>query len=274
MYLEYWGLKEMPFENTPDPKFFYRSKQHEEALSRLQYVVQSRKGAGMLTGVFGCGKTVLAKTLLAGLRHRNYQIAFISNPQLKAVELLRAIARYLGGENLPSKFSDMSSDYFLEVIEGILINNAKDGRETLVIIDEAHVITDLEVLEELRLLLNFQLENRFLLTLMLMGQPELRERIAKTKQLLQRIAISYDLGPLSKEAVGGYVEHRLAVAGASASRQIFSPEAVEIIRTISGGIPRRINHICDLSLLIGSAANSKTINGQTVEEAASSFEVG
>lgn len=272
MYLEYWGLKEMPFENTPDPKFFYHSRQHEEGLSRLRYVIDNRKGAAMLTGVFGCGKTVLARTLLAGLRHRSYQIAFITNPQLKAVELLRAIARHLGGENLPYKFSEMSSDYFLEVIEDILVNNTKDGRETVVIIDEAHVITDLYVLEELRLLLNFQLENRFLLTLMLMGQPELNERIAKTKQLLQRIAISYNLGPLSKEVVGSYIEHRLAVAGAS--RRIFNPEAIEIIHTISGGIPRRINHMCDLSLFIGSAGNSKTINKEIVEEAASSFEVG
>src|SRR3989338_5978012 len=107
MYLEYWGLKEMPFENTPDPRFFYHSSQHEEGLSRLQYVVDNKKGAAMLTGVFGCGKTMLAKTLLSGLSRRNYQIAFITNPQLKAVELLRTIARYLGAENLPSKFSDM-----------------------------------------------------------------------------------------------------------------------------------------------------------------------
>jgi len=270
MYLEYWGLKEMPFENTPDPRFLYLSSQHEEGLSRLRYVVDNRKGAAMLTGVFGCGKTVLAKTLVAGLLQRNYQIAFITNPQLKAIELLRTIARHLGGENLPSKLTDMSSDYFLEVIENILINNAKDGRETLVIIDEAHVITDLDVLEELRLLLNFQLENRFLLTLILMGQPELQERVTKTKQLLQRIALNHHVGPLSEEEVAAYMRHRLAVAGTS--RQIFNPEAAKIIYRISGGIPRRINHICDLSLLISSAGNSEVINKQIVEEAASSFE--
>jgi general secretion pathway protein A len=271
MYLEHWGLKEMPFESAPDPRFFYHSSQHEEGLSRLHYVVDNRKGAAMLTGVFGCGKTVLAKTLLFELYQKNYQIAFIANPHLKAIELLRAIARYLGGENLPSKFTEMSSDYFLEVIEGILVNNARDGRETLVVIDEAHIITDQEVLEELRLLLNFQLENRFLLTLILMGQPELQERIAKTKQLLQRIALGYHLGPLSKKEVIEYIKHRLNVSGAS--REIFDPEAVLSIHRISGGIPRRINHIADLSLFVGSASKSKIIDKEVVEQAMASFKI-
>ena len=271
MYLEYWGLKEMPFENTPDPKFLYRSSQHEEGLFRIHYVVDNRKGAVMLTGVYGCGKTVLAKTLMAGLQQRNYQIAFVSNPQLKAVELLRSIARYLGAENLPAKFSEMSADYFLEVIERILLNNAKDGRDTLLIIDEAHVITDLDVLEELRLLLNFQLENRFLLTLILMGQPELHERIFQNKQLLQRIALSHHIGPLSENETSAYIDHRLSVAGSS--RQIFDPEAVKIIYRNSGGIPRRINHLCDLCLFIGSTNNSKIIDKQAVEDAVTSFEL-
>lgn len=271
MYLEYWKLKEMPFENTPDPKFFYSSSQHEEGLSRLNYVVENRKGAAMLTGVFGCGKTVLAKTLISSLHQRNYQIAFVTNPQLQAVELLRAIARYLGMENLPYKFSEMSTDYFLEIIENTLINNAKDGRETLVVIDEAHIITDLNVLEQLRLLLNFQLENRFLLTLLLMGQPELQERVAKAKQLLQRIALSCYVGPLSEREVGEYIQHRLSVAGAS--RQIFSAEAIKLIYKLSGGIPRRINHICDLCLLMGSTTNSNNINEQMVEDASASFTI-
>ncbi|MEK6732134.1 MAG: AAA family ATPase [Candidatus Omnitrophota bacterium] len=271
MYLEYWGLKEMPFENTPDPRFFYHSSHHEEALSRLRYVVNNNKGAAMLTGVFGCGKTAILRALVTGLQQRSYQTAFITNPQLKAMELLRSIARYLGAEGLPFKFSDMSSDYFLEVIERILINNTKDGRQTLVIIDEAHVITDLDVLEELRMLLNFQLEDKFLITLILAGQPELQERISKTKQLLQRMAISYNIGPLSETEIDGYINYRLSVAGAS--RQIFEPEAIKIVHKVSGGIPRRINHICDLSLFIGSANNFKVINGQVVEDAVSSFEV-
>jgi len=271
MYIEYWGLKELPFENVPDSRFFYHSAQHEEGLSRLQYAVENKKGAAMLTGIYGCGKTVLAKTLLAGLKRRNYQIAFIDNPQLRAVELLRSIARHLGAEGLPNKFSDMSVDYFLEVIENILINNSKDGRETLLVIDEAHVITDLDVFEQLRMLLNFQSENRFLLTLILMGQSELQERVAKIKQLLQRIVLSFHIGPLSEEETGNYISHRLSVSGASA--QLFEPDAVKSIFKASGGIPRRINHICDLCLFVGSGNNSKSVDSGIVETTMSSFEV-
>lgn len=265
MYLEYWGLREMPFENTSDTRFFYRSAQHEEGLSRLLYVVQNRKGAALLTGVFGCGKTVVGRALINSLNKNIYQIAFVTNPHLKAVELLRAVARLLGGENLPEKLNEMSSDYFLEVIGKILTNNAKDGKETLVIIDEAHVITDLEVLEELRLLLNFQLEDRFLLTLILMGQPELDERIHKTKQLIQRIALGHHLGPLSEDEISEYIKLRLDVAGCS--RKIFEDSAIKVIAQNSGGIPRRINQICDMSLLTGCVNKATAINGDVVSEA-------
>lgn len=265
MYLEYWGLKEMPFENTSDTRFFYRSAQHEEGLSRLLYVVQNRKGAALLTGVFGCGKTVVGRALINGLNKNIYQIAFVTNPHLKAVELLRAVARLLGGENLPEKLNEMSSDYFLEVIGKILTNNAKDGKETLVIIDEAHVITDLEVLEELRLLLNFQLEDRFLLTLILMGQPELDERIHKTKQLIQRIALGHHLGPLSEDEISEYIKLRLNVAGCG--KKIFEESAIKVIAQNSGGIPRRINQICDMSLLTGFVNKVPAITGDVVSEA-------
>ncbi len=265
MYLEHWGLKEMPFENTPDTRFFYRSAQHEEGLSRLLYAVTNKKGAAMLTGVFGCGKTVVGRALISSLNKNIYQTAFITNPYLKSVELLRAVARLLGAENLPEKLSEMSSDYFLEVIGKILSNNAKDGKETLVIIDEAHVITDLDVLEELRLLLNFQLEDRFLLTLILMGQPELDERIHKLKQLIQRIAIGYHIGPLSDEEISKYIRHRLEVAGCG--KDIFKDSAIKIVHQNSGGIPRRINQICDMSLLTGFIVKAQVIDDAIVNEA-------
>lgn len=271
MYFGYWGLTEMPFENTPDPKFLYHSPQHEEGLSRLAYVLENNKGAAMLTGIFGCGKTVLVRTLVSNLSSRNYQVAFISNPQLTVIELLRSIARNLGAENLPNRLSDMSCDYFLEVIEKILVNNYKDSKGTLVIIDEAHVITDMAVLEELRLLLNFQAENRFLLTLFLMGQPELHDRIVMVKQLLQRIALSHHLGPLNEEETAHYIAYRLSVAGAT--RKIFNESSLALVYKISGGIPRRINHICDLCLFIGATAKVEIINEEIVENAASSFEV-
>lgn len=271
MYQEYYGLKEMPFENTPDPRFLYYSPQHEEGLSRLLYVVEQRKGAGMLTGVFGCGKTVLARALFNTLNKNVYQTAFINNPHLKSVEFLRAVARQLGAENLPEKITEMSTDHFLEVINNILLNNAKDGKETLVIVDEAHVIDDAEVFEELRLLLNFQLEDRFFLTLLLMGQPELKERVHKNKQLVQRIAMGYHLEHLSKDEVPKYIDHRLKVAGGN--RDIFTDDAIGLIFTNSGGIPRRINQICDMSLVTGFSKKADKISGEIVSEAVDSLGV-
>ena len=271
MYEEYWGLSEMPFENTPDPRFLYYSPQHEEGLSRLLYVVERRKGAGMLTGIFGCGKTVIGQALFNALNKNIYQIAFINNPHLKSVELLRAIARQLGAEKLPEKITEMSTDHFLEVIGNILVNNVKDGKETLVIIDEAHVIDDMEVFEELRLILNFQFENRFLLTLLLMGQPELREKIRKNKQLAQRIAVGYHLEPLSKKEIGGYIAHRLEVAGRK--RFIFTEQTLKPIYENSGGIPRRINQICDMSLITGLNYEAKIIDEKIVNEAVESIGV-
>ena len=271
MYEEYWGLSEMPFENTPDPKFLYYSPQHKEALSRLLYIVEQGKGAGMLSGVFGCGKTVLGRALFNRLNKNVYQIAFINNPHLKPVELLRAIARQLGAENLPEKITEMSKDHFSEVIGDILLNNVKDGKETLVIIDEAHVIDDLDVLEELRLLLNFQAENRFLLTLLLMGQPELKERIHKNKQLSQRIALGYHLEPLSKEETANYMTHRLQVAGGGSA--LFAENCVEPVLENSGGIPRRINQICDLCLATGFQKKADRIDREIVREAVDSLGV-
>lgn len=230
MYEEYWGLKESPFENTPDPRFLYYSREHDEGLSRLLYAVERKKGAAMLTGVFGCGKTVLARVLLTRLNKNIYQVALINNPHLKSVELLRAVARQLGAENLPEKLTEMSTDHFLQVIEEIIVNNVKDGKETLIVIDEAHVITDNDIFEELRLLLNFQSETRFLLTLILMGQPELAERIKKNKQLAQRIAIGYSLGPLNEEETGNYVVHRLEVVGGGINKSLIRRQSNPFFR--------------------------------------------
>lgn len=271
MYEKYWEIAESPFENTPDPRFLYYSKEHEEGLSRLLYAVERGKGAVMLTGIFGCGKTVLARTLLSKLNRNIYQIGLINNPYLRSVELLRSIARQLGAENLPEKLTEMSADHFLEVIERILLNNIKDGKQTVIIIDEAHVIKENDIFEELRLLLNFQFENRFLFTLVLLGQPELAERVKQNKQFVQRIAIGYGLGPLSEDETGKYIEHRLKVAGAK--RKIFDPLAIKPIFDNAGGIPRRINQICDLCLMTGFNYEAQMVNEKIVNEAVASLGV-
>ncbi len=272
MYEAYWGLTDKPFENTPNPKFLYSSKEHEEALFRLLYVVEQKKGAAMLTGIFGCGKTVLGRALLGKLNKNIYRIAFITNPYLKSVELLRTIARQLGVTELSDRMSEMSSDAFLQRIEEVLINNSQDGKETLVIIDEAHMIRDDDIFEELRLLLNFQTEEKFLLTLILMGQSELLEKIRKNKPFAQRIAIGYHLAPFDLQDTQNYIEHRLKIAGAK-NPYLFITEAVSSVFENSGGIPRRINQICDMCLLAGYNAGAKMIDRKIAEDVVASLGV-
>lgn len=270
MYEEYWKLKEKPFENTPDPRFFYYSAQHEEALSRLTYAIKERKGMVMLTGVFGCGKTLLAETLLEGLGKGSYRVALITNPQLEYAEFLRTIATRLGATGLPTKKTELLTDFLLDTLGEILENNMNDGKDSVIIIDEAHVIEDKKIFEELRMLLNFQRKDRFLLTLLLLGQPELRKNIDNIKQLSQRIAIRYHLDRLSKEDTENYIVHRLKIAGRI--DPIFSPAATELIYQQSGGIPRRINHICDMSLLTGFGKRVDKIDEEIVKEVVSDLE--
>ena len=269
MYEQYWGLKEKPFHNTPDPRFFYRSRQHEESLTRLIYAVKEQMGAAMLTGIFGCGKTFIGQALLEEISTDRYKVAFITNPQLEYVELLRAIVRNLKEIELPSKKTELSADYLLETLSTILNNNMRDGRDTIIIIDEAHIIKDERIFEEVRLLLNFQLRDRFLLTLLLFGQPELLPMIESNKQLEQRIAIKCHLGALSENETKEYVLHRLAVAGRTEA--LFGEDAYKLIYEHLGGIPRRINKICDLSLLSGYGKGASIINSGIIEEELASF---
>lgn len=270
MYEEHWGLSEKPFENTPDPRFFYLSPQHEEGLSRLFYAVTEGKGAAMLTGIFGCGKTLLGRKLLKELDRDIYKIAFITNPYLTYEELLMYIIYKLGGKDLPTNKSEVLVNVILERLNEILENNMRDGKKTVVIIDESHVIKDSRVWEELRLILNFQLEDRFLLTLLLLGQPELKELIDANKQFVQRIAVKCYLGSLSEKETREYILHRLAVAGTN--RPIFKNEVYKIIYKKSGGIPRRINHICDLALFSGFGKSLSMIDEDLIKDVSTDLE--
>ncbi len=270
MYEEYWGLTEKPFENTPDPRFIYFSPQHEEGLSRLLYVVREGKGSGMLTGIFGCGKTLLGRTLLKELDKDIYKTAYIANPYLSYEELLMHIVYNLGGKDLPERKTEVLVNVVIERLSRILEDNMRDGKKTVIIIDEAHVIKDRQVWEELRLILNFQLEDRFLLTLLLLGQPELKELIDANKQFVQRIAVKCHLGSLNEEETKKYILHRLSVVGRSQS--IFTDEAYKLIYKKSGGIPRRINHICDMALFSAPGNNLFRIDEDTIKDVAGDLE--
>jgi len=259
-------LTKKPFENTPDPEFLYRSNQHEEALARLLYAISERKGAAVLTGVFGCGKTVLGQALLRELSEDRYRIAFINYPMLSHIEFLLAVAKSLGSHDLPTKKTEVLINFVLDSLNNVLLNNIRDGKDSIIIIDEAHIIEDTQIFESLRLLLNFQLPDRFLLTLILFGQPELREKIELNKQLEQRIAIKSHLANLDLEDTIGYIIHRLKVAGTELP--VFSRDAMEFIYEHTGGIPRRINRLCDICLLSGFGKNLSHIDKTLVLEEA------
>ena len=266
MYEKYWNLKEKPFKNTPDPDYLYCSREHEEAIARMMYTIDEDMGGAVLTGVFGCGKTVISQVLCVRLSSDKYQVAYINNPQLDYIDLLRAIVRKLKPVELSSNKRELSTDALLEHLENILVNNANDGKKTVVIIDEAHIIKDENIFESLRLLLNFQLKDRFLLSLLLFGQPELKQSIQNNKQFEQRLAVKCNIGPFDQENTSAYVLHRLS-RSQNRERVIFTTDALKTIFDYSHGIPRRINRICDLSLLVGCGSQLDSIDSNVVLEA-------
>ncbi len=260
MYNEYWGFKEKPFENTPDPRFFYCSTKHEEALMRLLYAVKERKGAAMLSGEYGSGKTLLSRVVLAKLLSDDdhYKVALIVNPAIPKDELLSEIVYQFGAEVTKQD----TKSVLLHKLNDILYRNRSSNRHSVIIIDEAQTIEDEPALEELRLLLNFQLNEVFLLTLLLIGQPELRDKIDRLPQFSQRLAIRYHLYTLDSNETKEYIRHRCRIAGRE--ELVFSDSAMELIYNVSKGIPREINNICDLSLVIGFGEKAKLIDEATV----------
>ncbi|MFH1678397.1 MAG: AAA family ATPase [Candidatus Omnitrophota bacterium] len=274
MYEKYWNLKEKPFQNTPDPRYLYLSAQHEDALMKLSYVVAQGLGCGMLTGVFGCGKTLLGRVILNDLGKDRYRCAFITNPCVsEPAELLRAIVRGLSPQPLPEKKTELLADPLLEKLNSIFLDNIREGKGNIVVIDEAHTIEDVKLFEEMRLILNFQLEDKFLLTLLILGQPELKDKIENLKPLDQRVAVRCHLVALNEEEVGKYIQHRLKVAGRedSADNSIFNHEVIKIIFQHTGGIPRRINTLCDLVLMSAFAKKVIKIESDLIKSVIKDF---
>ncbi len=264
MYEAYWKLREKPFENTPDPRFIYYSRKHEEALSRMLYAIRERKSAAMLTGECGSGKTLLSRILLEELSSAQYQSVLIFNPRVPAFEFIKEIASQLNGDM--ASLSSMTDvfHYFNEV----LYRNENDNKRTVIVVDEAQALLE-DSFEELRLLLNFQLNDKVLLTIILLGQPELRRKIDNLPQFKERIAVRYNLTALSQEDTKKYIQHRLKVAG---SEEIFQDDTFSEVYRFSGGIPGRINNICDMALLVGYGEGADRIDKKTIEEVAKDLE--
>jgi len=258
MYLEYWGLNKFPFENVPDPEFMYYSSEHEEALARLIYAVKRNKGAVLLTGEIGCGKTTLSRVFIQQLPDAEYDIGLITNPSLDPADFIKEALYQIGLDPQSHTKTEL-----LKMLNERMLANMKSNRSTLLIIDEAQLIYK-DTFEEIRLLSNFQLNDRYLLTLVLIGQPELRDIIRGYKQLDQRIAIRYHLNPLNSANTAEYIAFRLEKAGRA--DVVFTPAAIEEIYSYSEGVPRKINNICDLALLIGFSAKAEKVDVDIIKK--------
>lgn len=227
-YEQHWGLRTQPFENVPDPSFYVPSVKHEEARQRILYGIQARKGAVMLTGEIGSGKTLLSRALILKLPRSKYDVALLANPSLPEKQFLGEILYQFG---LPVGGSKAVQ---LRRLNEHLLSNARQGVDTVLVIDEAQTILEDRIFDEVRLLMNYQMNDRFLLTLVLLGQPELRERIARIPQLMQRIAVRYHLERFDVEETQAYVQGRLAAAGRT--QRLFTMDAVEAIYRHTGGV--------------------------------------
>lgn len=258
MYTEYFGLKEKPFSKTPDPRFLYHSPKHAEALARLLHAVEEQDIV-LLTGDIGSGKTTLSRAFI-DLLDESYYPLLIINPRLSPSQLLQTVALRLGMEDV-SRFRHG----ILEGINARLYELYEAARRPVLIIDEAQLIPGTATFEELRLLTNFQLDDRNLLSVVLIGQTELRERLNKKpyRALRQRIGMQYHLGPLDAEEVAAYVRHRLMIAGREAP--LFTGEALALLFEHSEGIPRRINTIAGNALVEGFGRSAELIGPEIIE---------
>lgn len=260
MYTRYFGFSEKPFNVTPDPRFLFLTESHEEALASMVYGIQERKGFIAVTGEVGTGKTTLIHELMRRLDKR-VKTVFIFHTRVTFQELLRRILREL---ELPLEEVDKGG--MVDRLHDYLIECLACGENLALIIDEAQHLST-EVLEELRLLSNLETSASKLLQILLVGQPELKEKLdsRELRQLKQRIVAWRQIRPLSEEDARNYVEHRLRVAGSGASK-IFTGEALALIAQNARGIPRNINVLCDNALLIGYGMEKKKIDGAVVEE--------
>lgn len=265
MYESFFGLKESPFNVTPDPRFIYLSRHHLEALSTLLYGVESRRGFIEITGEIGAGKTTLCRTLLKELEGRA-KSAFIFNPKLSELELLQTIVEDLGVTPLGRR----RKDYF-DALNRFLLEELAKGGNAVLIIDEAQNLRP-TALEQIRLLSNLETTREKLLQIILVGQPELHTILARPElsQLRQRIAIRYHLPSLNPEETEKYIAHRLRVAGSE--DRFFTPEAVERIFELSGGVPRLINVLADRALLGAFVKGIRIVETALVEVAQTDLE--
>lgn len=263
MYQSYFGLAEEPFSIAPDPRYLYMSQRHQEALAHLLYGVNAGGGFVLLTGEVGAGKTTVCRCLLEQIP-ASCDVAYIFNPKLTVEELLSTICAEFGITCPPG---NTSVKVYIDCINAYLLDAHARGRHTVLIIDEAQNLSA-DVLEQLRLLTNLETNQRKLLQIILLGQPELATMLERPelRQLAQRIIARYHLGPLDKQEVAAYVQHRLGISGAQ--RPLFPLALMGQLYRLSGGIPRIINVLCDRALLGTYAQSKEKVDRATLKQAA------
>ena len=257
MYEAYWELNDRPFRKTPDPRYLFLNETYEEALERLLYAVEEMELA-LLTGEVGAGKTLLTRALVDQMDER-FEVGMILNPRLPPRQFLHTVAGELGVENPPFHSSEL-----LDRIHSRLLQLDDEQRAALLVVDEAHLIPGKSTFEEIRLLTNFQLDDRNLIAVVLVGQPELRGRLRHRtyRALTQRVGVAFHLVPLSVEDTRAYLAHRLTVAGAE--RLLFTDDAIQQLHAAAAGVPRLLNHLATQALIEGMARGAEEVDGSAV----------
>lgn len=263
MYEAFYELTAKPFQLNPDPSFYFGSKQHRRAMAYLEYGIHQNEGFIVVTGEIGAGKTTIVRGLLKSLDEAKLVVAHLVSTQLDADDTLRMVAAAYG-----VRTRDLSKADLLLALEAFLVDVARQGKRCLLIVDEAQNLTPRAV-EELRMLSNFQFETQALLQSFLIGQPEFRATMNSPdmQQLRQRVIAACHIGPMDLEETKGYIQHRLKCAGSKGKPQ-FQEDAYEAIFNASGGIPRRINAVCDRLLLLGFLNDKKLFTRVEVDSVA------
>lgn len=255
MYEAYWGLNEPAFGLTPDPRFLFMSRAHEDALMMLHYAITRNKGAAMLSGGIGLGKTTISRKLIELLDPVQNRIVMIVNPILTPTQMLQEVLA-----QLDQPVSTRNRQALVQQLHQALIDMYDHGRRVVLMIDEAHLIRSAASLEELRLLLNCQMNDQFLMNLILFGQNELRAKIARVPALEQRLAVRHTLKPLDVQETGDMVLHRMRIAGFTGERSPFTPDAVYQMHKFTDGVPRLVSQIADNALMLGFAKKAQLVD--------------
>lgn len=261
MYESHWALNSLPFQITLDTGYYFPAGMHEEAIKRIHYAIRATKGSFLLTGEVGAGKTIVVTKVMRSLflEKDKYEVALINHPTLDCDSFIAEMLHQFG---IKGDFTGKRE--MIRVFQEWLISEYTKGRHAVLIIDEAHLVKSTDVFEELRLFSDFQVNNRPLLTVGLVGQLELRKIIQRIRPLNARIAVHYHLFHLNEQEAKKYIAHRLETAGGETT--IFSGEAMTEIYKCTGGLPREINKLCDMCLFEGYLKQQRQVDETTVRK--------